>query len=85
MDVYELVFDLLQAQKVKIKTVHRRLRCCFKKKCRQTDDNIVKTWSAIFFVTFHLSFPFRQRLDANRKNKLFTSISLFQWKYEYVA
>ena len=32
MNVYELVFDLLQAQKVKIKTVHRRLRCCFKKK-----------------------------------------------------
>ena len=29
MDVYELVFDLLQAQKVKIKTVYKGLRCYF--------------------------------------------------------
>ena len=32
MNVYELLFDLLQAQKVKIKTVHEGLRCCFRKK-----------------------------------------------------
>ena len=40
MDVYGLVFDLLQAQKVKVKTVHKVLRCCFKKK---TFNKLIKT------------------------------------------
>ena len=48
MDVYELVFDLLQVRKVKIKTFHKGLRCCFRKKTEKTDYNIVKTWLAIF-------------------------------------
>ena len=42
MDVYELLFDLLQAQKVKIKTVHKGLRCHLKKNCNNIDYNIVK-------------------------------------------
>ena len=57
MGVYELVFDLLQAQKVKIKTVPKGLRCYFKKNCNNIGYNIVKIWLAIFFITCHLSFP----------------------------
>ena len=42
MDVYELVFDLLQARKVQIKTVHKGLRCCFRKKAENKLKHVLE-------------------------------------------
>ena len=56
MDVYELVFDLLQAQKVTIKTVHKGLRCYLKKTVNKLITTLLRhDWSFFYNLSSQFS------------------------------
>ena len=80
MDVYELVFDLLQAQKVTIKTVHKGLRCYLKKTVNKLITTLLRhDWSFFYNLSSQFSPLDRGLMPTETVNclPLFTSVYCF--------